>query len=201
MNQEDVQRPSMEGLLRRLAECPPEFLATCLNANGGKQVAAIIADHFRIRTGEPLSRSQRDWLKSLSLPTRSKQLERYWGLLSICVWLMHDDWFLDRAQFAGMGWSWLSGPTIRPLSDLIHPAQFLSDPDRREELTRLCLLAHAVIPRGETPEQFHDRLNTLDSLERRRVLQATAAAERRARAVREAMARAKAMESASRYGE
>ncbi len=46
-----------------------------------------------------------------------------------------------------------------------------------------------------------DRLNTLDSVERKRILEATLAAEKRAREVREAMARAKAQESASRYGE
>ena len=46
-----------------------------------------------------------------------------------------------------------------------------------------------------------DRKGTLDSVERQRVLQETAEAERRAREVREALARKQALESASRYGE
>jgi hypothetical protein len=44
-------------------------------------------------------------------------------------------------------------------------------------------------------------LNSLDSAERDRVLRAVAAAERRAREIREAMARKQAQEAANRYGE
>jgi hypothetical protein len=44
-------------------------------------------------------------------------------------------------------------------------------------------------------------MTTLDSVERQRILRKTLAAEKRAREIREAMARAKAQESASRYGE
>jgi hypothetical protein len=57
------------------------------------------------------------------------------------------------------------------------------------------------MPLGETIEQSMDRKSTLDSVERQRILQETAEAERRAREVREAMARKQALESASRYGE
>jgi hypothetical protein len=46
-----------------------------------------------------------------------------------------------------------------------------------------------------------DRLASLNSIERKRILQETADAEKRAREIREAMAAAKAQEAASRYGE
>ena len=56
-------------------------------------------------------------------------------------------------------------------------------------------------PKGESIEQANDRRQTLDSVEREGILRATASAERRAREVREAMAKKQALESASRYGE
>jgi hypothetical protein len=42
--------------------------------------------------------------------------------------------------------------------------------DRREELARLCLRALGLRPAGETAAQAEDRLATLNSVERRRVL-------------------------------
>jgi hypothetical protein len=68
-------------------------------------------------------------------------------------------------------------------------------------LARMCLAALGLRPMGETLEQAQDRMSTLDSTERQRLLRATAEAERRAREVREAMARKQALESASRFGE
>ena len=65
---------------------------------------------------------------------------------------------------------------------------------------RICLKHLSMVPRGNG-RRAADRLTSLDSVERNRVLKATAAAERRAREVREAMARKKAQESASRFGE
>jgi hypothetical protein len=56
-------------------------------------------------------------------------------------------------------------------------------------------------PAGETAAQAADRLQTLDSAERERVLREAAKAERRAQAVRDAMARAAAQDAANRYGE
>jgi hypothetical protein len=95
----------------------------------------------------------------------------------------------------------LSSNGWKRLVELVRPEKFISDPDRREELVRSCLAQCGLRPQGETQSQAADRLTTLDSAERDRVLRATAAAERRAREIREAMARKQAQESASRYGE
>jgi hypothetical protein len=98
-------------------------------------------------------------------------------------------------------WKLLASSPWAHLAGLVRPDKFVSDPDRREELVRFCLAQLELRPLGETQSQAADRLTTLDSAERHRVLRATAAAERRAREVREAMARKQAQESASRYGE
>lgn len=194
--------PKLETLLRRLSECPIEFLESVQGNYGAQQIIAIVCDHFRAYGEQnPLEPSD-VWIQSIlkeSKPTIPRV--RYWGILSIACWLLHDDWFLHRPQIARSTWNWLRSESLEKLSSIVQPSLCLSDPDRREELVRLCLHSIQVMPLGETIEQSMDRKSTLDSVERQRILQETAEAERRAREVREAMARKQALESASRYGE
>ncbi len=77
--------------------------------------------------------------------------------------------------------------------------QFVTDPDRREELARVALARLGFRPAGETLAQAQDRLTTLNSAERARVMQAAQAAEQRARQIREALARKAAQESADKW--
>ena len=81
---------------------------------------------------------------------------------------------------------------ISPFYDIEYndgPPQTYPIGDRREELVRVLLASIDVRPAGETIEQSFDRKATLDSVERSKVMQATIAAEKRARKIREAMAR------------
>ncbi len=194
--------PKLETLLRRLSECPSEFLESVQGNDGAQQIVAIVCDHFRAYGEQNPTDSSDAWIQSIlqeSKPTIPRV--RYWGMLSIACWLLHDEWFLQRPQMASSTWNWLRNESLEKLCSIVQPSLCLTDPDRREELVRLCLHAVNVRPLGETLEQSMDRKTTLDSVERQRILQETAEAERRAREVREAMARKQALESASRYGE
>jgi hypothetical protein len=77
--------------------------------------------------------------------------------------------------------------------------KFVADPDRREELARLALARLGFRPAGETLAQAQDRLTTLNSTERARVMKASRAAEERARQIREALVRKAAEESADKF--
>ena len=77
--------------------------------------------------------------------------------------------------------------------------KFVSDPDRREELARFALARLGFRPAGETLAQAQDRLTTLNSAERARVLRAARAAEERSRQIREALTRKAAEESADKW--
>jgi hypothetical protein len=77
--------------------------------------------------------------------------------------------------------------------------KFVTDPDRREELARFSLARLGYRPAGETVPQAQDRMTSLSSAERARVLQASRAAEERARSIREALARKAAEESADKF--
>ena len=173
--------PLLETLTRRLAECPPEFLASPrLGAVGKIVVPAVVADLVRemgaAAPGPDTFKPKNPWHQRHRL-----------SMILVASWLLHDPWFRQPA---------LAEPTLallstglQSLADATTPAAFVSDPDRREELARLCLKALGLRPAGETMAQAEDRLATLNSVERESVRKATAAAEQRAQAIREAMAR------------
>ena len=77
--------------------------------------------------------------------------------------------------------------------------KFVTDVERREELARFALARLGFRPQTETRAQAEDRLSSLSAAERARVLSAARVAEERARAVREALARKAAEESADKY--
>ena len=120
-------------------------------------------------------------------------------LVAVVAWLMHDRWFLDRPQLAPAVRELIHANKLAHLSGLVRADSLIGDPDRREELVRICLHALGLRPQGESIAQAMDRLNTLDSIERKRVVEKTRAAEARAREIREAMARRAAQEAAARY--
>lgn len=191
-----AEGPQLEVLLHRLSECPEEFLQVAVMRGQVVNVVAIVCDHLRAVRPEPPPEAM-----PVQLARLAKLARRRAELVSVVCWLLHDPWFLAQPKLADAMWELLLSEELAKLSELVKPAQFVHDPDRREELVRVCLRALGLRPRGETEFQATDRLTTLDSAERQGVLRATAAAERRARQVREAMVEARAQESASRYGE
>ena len=113
-------------------------------------------------------------------------------------WVLAEDWFrgldLRRAPLVPL---LLQGAS--ELAEHVAVEKLISDPERREELTRFCLARLGFRPLGETRAQAEDRLTSLSAAERARVLRASRDAEARARAVREALARKAAEESADKY--
>ncbi len=179
--------PQLDRLLHRLADCPPDFLL----APDKLDLKALVCDHFRaLGVGIP-SPHERRFLAAL--PSESERL------MLIVLWLVRDDWFLDRPELADPTWRFLQSDSLAQLAKLVPADAIINDPDRREELVRLCLKGLALQPEGEFAAQAADRLTTLDSVERERVIRQTREAEARAREIREAMARKRAEEAAARY--
>lgn len=204
--------PLLETLTRRLAECPPDFLAEPrIGSTGSVHVAAVVADLIRALGGPPLT----DEAAAVFLPADrpqhrlagifrspgpapdpSQQRNRL-RMVLIAAWLLYDPWFRSQ-RFASRAYEFLAGG-LDELSSLVQAPRLVSDPDRREELARLCLKALGLRPAGETVAQAQDRLTTLSSVERQRVIREAQAAEERARQIRDAMARKAAQEAAARY--
>lgn len=118
-------------------------------------------------------------------------------LVMVACWLLHDPWFVSKKRFAGSALVWLSGG-LRGVADLVQSDLFVTDPDRREELVRLCLASLGLRPKGESEAHAEDRLRTLDSVERARVIAATREKQERARVLRKKMEEKRAREAAAK---
>jgi hypothetical protein len=192
-----VEGPPLELLLRRLSECPPDFLEPPAGPSGaGIDVTAIACDTLRRLTPDaPPETTPALWGPVCEAEKLHQQF------IALVCWLFADECFQSRPDLASAMWKLLTSNDLAALSRLVRPQQAVQDPDRREELVRICLAELGLRPRGESETAAADRLTTLNSAERARVLRQTAAAERRARDIRERMARAAARDAASRYGE
>jgi hypothetical protein len=87
---------------------------------------------------------------------------------------------------------------LNAIAAVVKADAIVTDPDRREEFVRLCFRFLGLRPKGETIAQASDRLASLDSVERDRVIRQVRDAESRAREVREMMARRTTEEAAAK---
>jgi hypothetical protein len=179
--------PQLDRLLHRLAECPPDFLLPPKEID----LIALVCDHWRAM--------------GLAIPTAAQRTTfanstaQSCAMLAVVLWLLRDDWFVSRPSLAEATWKFFLSKPLAELAALVRAETIVSDPDRREELVRLCLKELGLRPEGESEAQATDRLTTLDSVERDRVIRQTRKAEARTRKVREAMAKKAAEEAAARY--
>jgi len=177
--------PPLEDLLRRLAEIPADFLEEPrIGRTGTVAVAAVASDLIRALGGPPLTEAQAKVL----LDTDTKGYRNRLGILLIGCWLLYDEFFQKQKGMDSSAFAFLT-TRAGELAAVTPAPKFVSDPDRREELVRLCLNDLGFGPAGETETQAQDRLNTISSVERQRVILAARQAEERARSIREEMAR------------
>ena len=186
--------PPLETLLRRLAETPEDFLAEPrIGANGVIEVRAVVADLLRLSGSLP----DPDQLATFAGEEVRSDRNRLAAVL-IATWLLADEWFL-AVKFPAPELLRILQDDMRELAGLVAARKFVTEAERREELSRLVLARLGARPAGETPAQAQDRLTTLSSLERARVLKVSQVAAKRAREIREALARKAAEESADKW--
>lgn len=187
--------PPLEALTRRLAECPPEFLdEPRIGRKGRVIVPAVVSDLMIALGGNALSPEQAKVFE----PKDDKTARNRLRLVLIGCWLLHDPWFIEHQQHSDV--LELLAVGLDEVADLTNASKFVSDPDRREELARLCLKGLGLRPSGESEAQAQDRLATLNTAERQRVIKAAREAEARAQQIREEMARKAAEEAADKWG-
>jgi hypothetical protein len=185
--------PELEMLLRRLIEVPPEFLqAPRIGRTGQVHTAALVNDLFaKVAHTAPDRLLQR--LASAREADRASL-----QVTAIVCWLLADRWFVKTALSAP-GLLQVFEEAVGELAGATDPARYVADPDRREELVRVVLARLGYRPQGETFEQASDRLSSLSAVERKRLLAASRAAEKRAKEIREALAKKAAEESADKW--
>jgi len=189
-----TEGPILESLTRRLAETPEDFLAEPRIGNSGRvQVAAVAADLLRMLGGS-IEQAQLKGFEGAD----SKQDRNRLSIALVLCWLLGDEWF-QRNKLPPTAVLEVLSQGSTELGAQVPSQKFVTDPDRREELARFSLARLGYRPAGETPAQAQDRLTSLSSTERRRVLEASRAAEARARTIREALVRKAAQESADKF--
>jgi len=186
--------PILESLTRRLAETPEEFLSEPrIGTTGRIQVAAVVSDLLRMLNAQAEAGELSRFLGNDVRRDRNRL-----AITLLLCWLVSDEWFrqikLDRQSILG-----LLDTDAAEMANQMAARKFVTDPDRREELARLALARLGFRPAGETVAQAQDRLTTLNSAERARVMKAARAAEERARQIREALAKKAAEESADKW--
>lgn len=215
--------PFLQTLTHRLAECPAEFLAPPrVGGRGDVHVAAVVGDLLRDFSRGALTLQDAAFLGENFAPRTENEFTRNrLQLVLVAAWLLRDDWFHGREtsndealnsavpseenreiEYSKLRAQQLSAWLTTGLNDLalvVAAPQFVSDADRREELARRALAAIGFRPRGESEPQSQNRLTTLDSIERQRVVLETRAAQLRAQTIREAMQEKARQEAAARY--
>jgi hypothetical protein len=190
----DREGPILETLIHRLAETPEEFLAEPRIGRAGRvHTAAVVADLLRMLGHEVHGNELARFKGSDSRVDRNRL-----AVTLVLSWMLADEWFV-RTPPTITSILGLLGPGVAELAEHVAAAKLVTDPDRREELARFALARLRLRPAGETIAQAQDRLTTLSSVERERVLRAARAAEERARSIREALVRKAAQESADKF--
>lgn len=188
--------PALEVLLHRLAETPAEFLAEPrIGKTGIVHVAALVNDVLALH-GQRASLAALAHFSAAEADVRRDRNRL--ALVMIALWLLADEWFVAAAPPQNQVLH-LLGSVVTELAQAGAAHQFVEDPDRREELARVTLARLDYRPAGETVEQAADRLSRISGVERKRLLEASRAAEQRAADIRAALARKAAEESADKW--
>ena len=186
--------PILESLIRRLAETPEDFLAEPrVGQTGRAHVDAVVGDLLRL-LGCPPEVGQLKFFAGTDVRGDRNRL----AVTLLFCWLLSDNWFRDM-KLEASNILQLLDVQASELAAQVTARKFVTDPDRREELARTALARLGFRPSGETLAQAQDRLTTLNSAERARVMRAARVAEKRARQIREALARKAAEESADKW--
>ncbi|QWT20342.1 hypothetical protein KPL74_21695 [Bacillus sp. NP157] len=186
--------PVLETLTRRLAETPVEFLdEPRVAAAGTVRVAALVHDLLRLHGHRVDASALRRYVSGDARADRNRLM-----LVQVTTWLLADDWFVD-AKPAREGLLQVLDQAAAELVAGGSADRFVHDAERREELARTALARLGYRPAGEARAEATDRLSSISGVERARLLEAARSAEERARAIREALAKKAAAESADKW--
>jgi hypothetical protein len=194
MQQESL---SLQHLTRRIADTPQDFLRPPRlegAASSGALVVAALVHDVLVMHGADGSEFVADAFRYAA------GAENLASITALLCWLLADPELIATRTCTIAALQQQLQQVPQELAPYCSARALVEDADRREELARLTLARLGLRPAGETLAQAQDRLSTISSAERARVIAASRAAEQRAREVREALARKAAEESADKWG-
>jgi hypothetical protein len=187
--------PPLAEWLRWIAERPQIFGAAPEGFGDGRvRVRAVVNDLHEALFGAPAVEALLAACVAAE-PSRAERSRVGW-ILAACQVLWHPA--LRGAQLPRERIARLIVQELPALAALVPPETLDREEERREELARRVLRAAQLTLPGESAAEGEDRLRQVDSVERHRVVAGAVARERRAREVREAMAKKAAEEAAAK---
>ena len=200
--------PPLATLLRRIVDTPPDFLAEPKVGDQGVVHVDAVAGDVVALLGAPVPRglltcfvttvsTTVSTTHSTTVSTTDRGERNRLSIALLACWICADPWL----RVASVKAEELLRALDTVSSDLAPyaPAKsFHTDPERREELARTMLARLDLRPEGEREAQARDRLLSVSAAERKRLVEATRGAVERVRAIREALARKAAEESADK---
>lgn len=180
----------------RISEIPPIFLDVPKIIDGFTATSIILSDLLYDLQGRPLSRIEIDKFFN---PIKSDI--NYLKIIQIICYILNDEWFRNYFKSNREKIDRLKSFLFTDLAEYskINKAErFVYDGEGREELTRLLFKSLALIPEGETEKEAKDRLISIDSIERKKVIELSKQSQKRIKELREALERKEAEEAASK---
>lgn len=185
--------PLLEHLTARMADTPPEFLMEPrIQAAGAVPVEAVISDLLIDLGGRPLPAEALANLRGSDEKDRPRL-----QFLLLGAWLLHDPAFTSARRYAPAAFAALRAVS-QDLAGRFDPSLVVTDPDRREEFVRLLLRGLDLRPKGEDDARALDRLQSLSSAERERVVKETREKLEKMRKMAEELKKKEAEEAAAR---
>ncbi|PKL16704.1 MAG: hypothetical protein CVV49_14760 [Spirochaetae bacterium HGW-Spirochaetae-5] len=193
--------PPLQELIDHLILIPGEFTGRSektADVNVKINTPAIINDLLLDLGGAPLC--DEEITKNFHSKKENKaETDNYLKLISILCYIYEHRFFIEKKSGSEKIKSFLLSQRLIDLSRAVKSSdEFITDPERREEICRAALDAAGYFPEGENEKNARDRLSTLDSVERKIILTRTAEAQKKANELKEAMMRKEAEEAASK---
>jgi len=189
-----VSPPPLAEMLRWVASMPAPFRAAPEGFSGGNvRVRAVVADLFESLQGDPPS----PVLLAAFEPARDAvDSNRLRWVLAVAHLLWHP--YFRRHPPPREALERFLVQEVARLAGVVNVDRLQHEEERREEIVRRAFRAFGLSFDGESPEDAEDQFRQVDSIERRRLLLSAAQRERRAREIRETMARRAAQEAAAK---
>lgn len=183
-------------LFTYLKKCPDTYLQPSdFFLENGVNSIALICDTCRMVSN--------DFLKyEFNLPTASglKSVDdNHWRAIHISAWLLSHPDFVNSPSIEDKLYHFWFEELVQA-SRYVKYNEWIADDERAEEMVRLLLHCCEIIPNGENNEEAADKLSSLSSVDRHKVLKESYEAHERIMNIKREMAEKKAREAANTYG-
>ena len=163
--------------------------------NEGLNSIALVCDTYRIVCNDFLKKE----FKKPSDFNLAYIGDNHWRAIHISIWLLSHRNFINSAFIEEKLFNfWFE--ELSEASLYVKFKEWISDEERAEEMVRLLLHCCGITPEGENQDEAADKLSSLSSADRQKVLKQSYEAHERIMKIKKEMAEKKAREAANTYG-